>query len=251
MDIMKYPRLRIKTLFMYFNWFTSSFILYGIALNWQALTGGLFLNFAIAAALDFPAKLLALVSLVWLGRRLPYISLTFLAGFCFIISLFIERWELLLSRGMFDCVTQGCLQGRTPHSCPQHDQQFLCLGLVCDVVDVDLRTDADLSQERGGRILQLRSQNRRGENFEIYDHFDPRDRLQIVSTTVTTMAEVSPQLPTLLFALVAVISASVSLFLPETHGAALPDTVEESEEVELVGVREVCKCGHQADTQSQ
>ena len=39
LDIMKYPRLRIKTLFMYFNWFTSSFILYGIALNWQALTG--------------------------------------------------------------------------------------------------------------------------------------------------------------------------------------------------------------------
>ena len=99
---MKYPRLRMKTLFMYFNWFTSSFILYGIALNWQALTGGLFLNFAIAAALDFPAKLLALVSLVWLGRRLPYISLTFLAGFCFIISLFIERWELLVSRAMFD-----------------------------------------------------------------------------------------------------------------------------------------------------
>ena len=91
LDIMKYPRLRMKTLFMYFNWFTSSFILYGIALNWQALTGGLFLNFAIAAALDFPAKLLALISLVWLGRRLPYISLTFLAGFCFIISLFIER----------------------------------------------------------------------------------------------------------------------------------------------------------------
>ena len=91
LDIMKYPRLRMKTLFMYFNWFTSSFILYGIALNWQALTGGLFLNFAIAAALDFPAKLLALVSLVWLGRRLPYISLTFLAGFCFIICLFIER----------------------------------------------------------------------------------------------------------------------------------------------------------------
>ena len=41
LDIMKYPGLRIKTLFMYFNWFTSSFILYGIALNWQALTGKL------------------------------------------------------------------------------------------------------------------------------------------------------------------------------------------------------------------
>ena len=66
------------------------------------------------------------------------------------------------------------------------------------------------------------------------------------------MAEVSPQLPTLMFALVAVISASVSLFLPETDGAALPDTVEESEEVELVGVRKICQCRrHRADTQAQ
>lgn len=38
-DIMKYPKLRIKTLIMYFNWFSSSFMLYGIALNWQGLTG--------------------------------------------------------------------------------------------------------------------------------------------------------------------------------------------------------------------
>ena len=30
------------------------------------------MNFAIAASLDFPGKLLALVSTVWLGSRLPY-----------------------------------------------------------------------------------------------------------------------------------------------------------------------------------
>ena len=53
--------------------------------------GGLFVNFAIAAVLDFPAKLLALLSLVWLGRRLPYISLTLLAAACFCICLFIPR----------------------------------------------------------------------------------------------------------------------------------------------------------------
>ena len=114
---MKYPRLRMKTLFMYLNWFTSSFILYGIALNWQALTGGLFLNFAIAAALDFPAKLLALVSLVWLGRRLPYISLTFLAGACFIVSLFIERWGAgwLFSRaGLTLCNSGVFTRGNSP-----------------------------------------------------------------------------------------------------------------------------------------
>ena len=39
LDIMKYPRLRIKTLIMYVNWFASSFMLYGITLNWQSLAG--------------------------------------------------------------------------------------------------------------------------------------------------------------------------------------------------------------------
>ena len=53
--------------------------------------GGLFMNFLIAAILDFPAKLLALISLVWFGRRLPYISLTFIAGICFVACLFIPR----------------------------------------------------------------------------------------------------------------------------------------------------------------
>jgi OCT family organic cation transporter-like MFS transporter 4/5 len=38
-DILRFPVLRSKTLIMYFNWFASSFMLYGLALNWQHLTG--------------------------------------------------------------------------------------------------------------------------------------------------------------------------------------------------------------------
>ena len=73
---------------MFFNWFSSSFMLYGIALNWQGLTGvfwcndakksianpiqhilfpvqgTLFVSFLIAAILDVPGKLLALVACV-------------------------------------------------------------------------------------------------------------------------------------------------------------------------------------------
>ena len=45
------------------------------------------MNFAIAASLDFPGKLLALVSTVWLGSRLPYISLSLTAGVSFLLVL--------------------------------------------------------------------------------------------------------------------------------------------------------------------
>ena len=49
------------------------------------------MNFLIAAVLDFPAKLLALISLVWFGRRLPYVLLTFLNGLCFMDCVIIPR----------------------------------------------------------------------------------------------------------------------------------------------------------------
>ena len=120
----KYFRLRIKTLVMFFNWFSSSFMLYGIALNWQGLTGTeitdiacililfstgtLFISFLIAAILDVPGKLLALVACVsltseqkyflpsisktWMGRRFPYIGLNCFAGLFFLINCFLPRW---------------------------------------------------------------------------------------------------------------------------------------------------------------
>ena len=73
---MKYPTLRIKTFIMYWNWFSSSFILYGLALNWGNMTGSLFKSFLMASILDLPDKGIAL-GLPWkFGCRLPYILLS-------------------------------------------------------------------------------------------------------------------------------------------------------------------------------
>ena len=82
-----------------------------------------------------------------------------------------------------------------------------------------------------------------------------------MSTTVSAMAAISPLLPTGLFTGVAVVSGLMSLVtshltsynrvikcpchwqvLPETHGASLPDTAEQSERVELVSGAELCSC---------
>lgn len=48
-DLFRHPVLLKRSLVMMFNWFTNSFILYGLALNWQSLTGDLFTNFMIGA----------------------------------------------------------------------------------------------------------------------------------------------------------------------------------------------------------
>lgn len=38
-----------RTLIMYWNWFTASFIVYGLDLNWQTLSKNLFGNFVIGS----------------------------------------------------------------------------------------------------------------------------------------------------------------------------------------------------------
>lgn len=209
LDIMKYPRLRIKTLIMYVNWFASSFMLYGITLNWQSLAGGLFLNFAISAVLDFPAKLLALFPLVWFGRRVPYLSLTFLAGICFFICLFIPRnvFPNELPIVVLSMVSSFCASST-----------FAMLWMwTSELMPTYLRNAGVGSCSLVARIGG------------------------ILATTVGSMAAVSPLLPTALFTFFALLSGSLSLVIPETHGASLPDTADESEKVKLLHVSKICK----------
>merc|ERR1719369_2030670 len=209
LDIMKYPKLRVKTLIMYFNWFSSSFMLYGIALNWQGLTGGLFWNFLIAAILDFPAKLLALVSLVWFGRRLPYISLTFTAGACFVGCLFIPR-------------------GVYPNELP-----IVVLSMISSF---SVSASFAMLWMWTSELMPTTVRNAGVGSCSLVARLGG-----ILSTTVGILADISPLIPTAMFASCALVSATISLFLPETHGATLPDTPEESEKVEMVQLRETFK----------
>jgi len=207
LDIMKYPKLRVKTLIMYFNWFTSSFMLYGIALNWQGLTGGLFMNFLIAAILDFPAKLLALISLVWFGRRLPYISLTFIAGICFVACLFIPR-------GVYPDEMPIVVLSMISSFCASASFAMLWMW-TSELMPTTVRNAGVGSCSFVARIGGM------------------------LATTLGILAEISPLIPTAMFASCALISATISLFLPETHGAPLPDSPEESEKVPLLQLNQV------------
>merc|ERR1719370_2490850 len=76
LDIMRHPTLRIHTLIMYF-----------LALSWQELTDGLFLNFLIGTLLDFPAKTLAMLLVQHVGRKYPYMVCSCITGTMFLLTL--------------------------------------------------------------------------------------------------------------------------------------------------------------------
>ena len=83
-DIIQHPKFLIHTLIMYFNWFTTSFIMYGLAVNGQ-ITGGLFRNFLIGTILDFPAKTVAMILVQFVGRKYPYIFCSIFTGLIFFL----------------------------------------------------------------------------------------------------------------------------------------------------------------------
>lgn len=209
MDILTFPKLRIKTLIMFFNWFSSSFMLYGIALNWQGLTGGLFINFLIAAILDFPGKLLALMSLTWMGRRFPYIGLSFLAGLFFIINLFIPR---------------GVYEGELP------------VVVISMISSFCVSASFSMLWMWTAELMPTTLRNSGVGTCSLFARFGG-----ILSTTISVLAEISPLIPIGLFAFFAMTSALLSLFLPETHGQPLPDTPEQSEQVPMLSGRRLCQ----------
>lgn len=201
LDIMRHPTLRFHTLIMYFNWFTTAFIMYGLALSWQELTDGLFLNFLIGTLLDFPAKTLAMVLVQRVGRKIPYMVGSTTTGVMFLLTLFIERgvypsnWPIVVLALIGNFTTTMC---------------FAILYMYTgELMPTTVRAagvgSSSLVSKIGGTL----------------------------STTVAALADIHPAIPTIIFATMAIISGSITWFVPETRGRKMPETIDDVERLAL------------------
>merc|ERR1712079_111117 len=198
---MRHPTLRIQVLIMYFNWFTTAFIMYGLALSWQNLTGGLFLNFIIGTILDFPAKTLAMILVQNVGRKYPYMCGSTFTGVMFFLTLFIPRdvfpsnWPIVVLALMGNFSTTMC---------------FAILYMYTgELMPTTVRAagvgSSSLVSKIGGTL----------------------------STTVAALADIHPAIPTLIFTVMAITSGFLTLFLPETKGKKMPESFEDIEKVKM------------------
>jgi len=203
MDLMTYPVLRKKTLIMYVNWFSSSFMLYGLALNWQNLTGDLWLTFLAASCLDFPAKISAIFSLLYYGRKMPYVTLSFCAGVLFVIILCIPR---------------------------EHEMVIVILSLIASFC---VSSSFAMLWMWMGELMPTQVRNAGVGSSSMIARIGG-----VLATTVGALADISPRIPIAMFAAVALTSAFLSLMLPETQGKPLPDTAEESENEKLLNPKD-------------
>jgi len=202
-DIMRHPTLRIHVLIMYFNWFTTAFIMYGLALSWQSLTGGLFLNFIIGTILDFPAKTLAMILCQKVGRKYPYMFGSTFTGVMFFLTLFIPRdvypsnWPIVVLALAGNFTTTMC---------------FAILYMYTgELMPTTVRAagvgSSSLVSKIGGTL----------------------------STTVSALADIHPAIPTVIFATMAIISGAITVFVPETMGRKMPETIDDVERTPCCG----------------
>ena len=86
-DLFKTRNLRKMTLIQYFIWFGTSCIYYGLTINVGTLVpnASLYINFLIGGLVEIPSYFVAIIVILYSGRRLPLAGTYFLGG----VSLFL------------------------------------------------------------------------------------------------------------------------------------------------------------------
>lgn len=87
LDTVKTPKLRKRTLIMFFNWCANALVFYGLNYNIRNLAGNMYLNFFLLLVVDFPSTALCCYCLQRFGRRLTYSSFMTLAGVACLLAL--------------------------------------------------------------------------------------------------------------------------------------------------------------------
>ncbi|XP_013421303.1 organic cation transporter protein [Lingula anatina] len=88
LNIFRAPKLLCRTAIIFYNWCIVSMVYYGLSLNSGNLGGSIFLNFLVAALVEFPAYT-ACFTIDKLGRKAVYCGSMLLGGVACLCSIFV------------------------------------------------------------------------------------------------------------------------------------------------------------------
>ena len=194
LDLFRTPNLLKNTLIQYFNWFTASFVYYALTFNSGTLfPGNIYINTLISGLIEFPAYGLCIALLYFLGRRSPLAFMYFLLGGSLLLSLAMPTDQSVLvmaTIGKFGAVCAFAII-------------YVQAAEIFPTVVRNTGIGTSSSMARVGSVLA-----------------------PIIGREV---AKINRDLVIVIFAVVALISGTLTLFLPETNGKQLPDTIKEGQ----------------------
>ncbi|XP_040285215.1 solute carrier family 22 member 3 isoform X2 [Bufo bufo] len=195
MDLVRTPQMRKCTIILMFAWFTSAVVYQGLVMRLGIVSGSLYTDFFISAAVELPAAILILLSIDRIGRRLPFALSNAGAGIACLITAAISTDLLWLKITLATLGRLGITMAFeivyfvNTELYPTPLRNFgvsLCSGM-CDL---------------GGIIAPF---------------------------LLFRLAELWVELPLIIFGILGLICGGLVLLLPETMGISLPETIEDVE----------------------
>ncbi|XP_072302299.1 solute carrier family 22 member 6 [Eucyclogobius newberryi] len=195
LDLFKTPTMRNMTLSLSTVWFSTSFAYYGLALDLQKFGVDMYLIQVIFGCADIPAKLIITITMSRWGRRLSQAGALISAGICILINLLVSNDQPTV-RITLAVVGKGCLAASFT-SC------YLYTGELYPTI----------IRQNGMGLASMMA--RMGA---------------MVAPMVLLCSDYVTWLPTLIYGGAPILSGAAALFLPETLGCPLPDTIQDVED---------------------
>ena len=198
LDLFRYPQLRWKMFVLFANWFANSLIYYGLTLNSGTLVEDWYANFLINGLMEIPAYTITIFILVGVGRRYPCGLALLISGIALLSLMCVPKEEetailVIAVIGKF----------------------FVTISFaVVYVYTAELLPTVLRSTGLGASCLVSRFGG-------------------MAASWIAMLAKVDAFLPTTIYGVSGVIAGSLALFLPETNGRKMPDSIEESERIKL------------------
>eukprot|EP00095_Tigriopus_kingsejongensis_P003586 maker-scaffold140_size315649-snap-gene-2.28 protein:Tk03586 transcript:maker-scaffold140_size315649-snap-gene-2.28-mRNA-1 annotation:"organic cation transporter protein" len=199
-DLFRYPILRAKMSVLLVNWLVISMTYYGISLNSGQLGGNLFVNYVVNGLVEIPSYMAAMVLMnVW-GRRWTLSISLITAGITLVSIVGIDQ-HLWNGWGIMAMV----FLGKAVISCAFG----VMYAYTAELCPTTIRsTGVGISS--------------------CFSRMGP-----MIAPWIGMLGRYHPCIPLIIWGLMAIGSGFVAMALPETNGAKLPDTFEESEAVLL------------------
>ncbi|XP_018008787.1 organic cation transporter protein [Hyalella azteca] len=196
LNLLKTPYMRTRSLILFYAWFTTSMVYYGISNNVGNLDGNIFVNFIATMLIEIPATLLMTIVFDRLGHKVCLVGSVLIAGAgCFSTAFLPAEAStvivVLSLIGKFGAA--AAFSALYVYASEVFPTSHRSTGLGC---------------------------------CSVFASF-----AGVIAPLVDLLGKLNPALPLLLFGILAAVSAFSMLFLPETTGCPLTQTLSESEQL--------------------
>ncbi|XP_053187674.1 solute carrier family 22 member 6 [Scomber japonicus] len=195
LDLFRTPIMRNMTVCLSAVWLSTSFAYYGLSMDLQKFGVDIYLIQVIFGAVDIPAKVVVTVSMSFIGRRPSQCGALILAGVTILINVLVPYDKQTL-RTCLAVVGKGCLAA-----------SFNC----CYLYSGELYPTIIRQNGMGWVSMMARIG-------------------AMVAPMVLLVGEYMPWLPGLIYGGAPILSGVAAIFLPETLGSPLPDTIQDVED---------------------